>query len=176
MFVKVSSDSSFPVNEGDGGVVAAPVLPRREREEVDIMVVDVHAGGVESGELEGTTVIREVAIRLVAGGVLSDRDGVVRRRLGGLLNVRLERHRHGGRGPGREQRWGRRMRKLDWCVEEGGKRPGGREPPGLSPAVMAINLLLSSNGDRLDYLRDHVFTGPDSVPSEVTRAWNQEDR
>ena len=68
-------------------------------------------------------------------------------------------------GPDRERSRGRRMRNLDWwpvrvghgCVgclyaEEGGRRSGVRERPGLSPAVMAINLLLSSNGDKLDYL------------------------
>ena len=35
-------------------------------------------------------------------------------------------------------------------------------------------LLLSSNGDKLDYVRDYIFTGPDSVPSEVTPARNQD--
>ena len=51
---------------------------------------------------------------------------------------------------------------------------GGRKRPGPSLAVMTGNLFLSSNGGELDYLRDYIFTGPDSVPSEVTRAWNQE--
>ena len=32
--------------------------------------------------------------------------------------------------------------------------------------------MLSSNEINLDYLRDYIFTGPYSVPSEVTRAWN----
>ena len=35
-------------------------------------------------------------------------------------------------------------------------------------------ILLSSNEIDLDYLRDYIFTGPDLVPSEVTRAWNQD--
>ena len=39
---------------------------------------------------------------------------------------------------------------------------------------MTGNLFLSSNGDELDYLRDYIFTGPYSVPSDVTRAWNQD--
>ena len=65
-------------------------------------------------------------------------------------------------GPGREWRRWRRMRKLGWWnvkvgsggmgfsyVEEGGRRLSGHERPGPSPAVMAINLLLSSNGDIL---------------------------
>ena len=34
--------------------------------------------------------------------------------------------------------------------------------------------MLSLNGDKLDYLWDYIFTGPYSVPSEVTRAWNQD--
>ena len=32
--------------------------------------------------------------------------------------------------------------------------------------------MLSSNEINLDYLRDYIFTGPYSVPSEVTRSWN----
>ena len=37
-------------------------------------------------------------------------------------------------------------------IDEGKRRPGGREQPGMSPTVMANNLLLSSNWDKLDYL------------------------
>ena len=57
-----------------------------------------------------------------------------------------------------------------------GRRPGGHERPGLSPEAMAINLLLSSNGDKLYYLRYYIFTGPDLVPIEVKQSWNQELR
>ena len=53
-------------------------------------------------------------------------------------------------------------------VEGGGWRLGGREQPGLSPTVMAINLLMSSNGDELDVIYETIFTGPYSVPIEVT--------
>ena len=90
---------------------------------------------------------------------------------------------------GTDQEWRRRRitRKLglvsrlmwEWScrviVRRGrGKDPGGCERPGSSPSVTAINILLLSNGDKLDYLRDYIFTGPDSVPSEVNWAWNQE--
>ena len=59
-------------------------------------------------------------------------------------------------------------------VEEGGRSPGGCEQPGPYPSVMAINLLLWSIRDKLDYLQDFIFTVPDPVPSEVTRSWNQD--
>ena len=73
-------------------------------------------------------------------------------------------------GPGKELRQGRITRHLTWgsvrggstglgcsCVEEGGRRPGGREKSGPSPVVMAINLLLSSNETNLNYLRDFFY-------------------
>ena len=53
-------------------------------------------------------------------------------------------------------------------VEEGGRKPGGHERPFPSPEVMAHNILMSSNGDKLDYLRDYIFTVTGSIPSEVT--------
>ena len=59
-------------------------------------------------------------------------------------------------------------------VEERGCRPGGRDNPSTSPEVMEINLLMLSNGDKLYVIYETTFTGPDSVPIEVTRAWNQE--
>ena len=34
--------------------------------------------------------------------------------------------------------------------------------------------MLSSNGDNLNIIYEAIFTGPDSVPSEVTRARNQD--
>ena len=40
-----------------------------------------------------------------------------------------------------------------------GWRPGGRERPGLSPAVMAINLLILSNGDKLEVIYETTFYG-----------------
>ena len=57
VFIQVSSDGLFTVDEGDGGVVAAPVLPRQEGEEVDIIVSDVPDGGVDVGELEVAAVL-----------------------------------------------------------------------------------------------------------------------
>ena len=57
-------------------------------------------------------------------------------------------------------------------VEKWERRPIGCEWPGPSPVVMKINLLLSSNEINLDYLRDYMFTVPDSFLSEVMRAWN----
>ena len=82
MFVQISLNSHFPVNEGGGGVVAVAVITLQEREEVDIIVADVTEGGVDGGELEGATVLREVTICLVGGGDLADRDTVVRQHLG----------------------------------------------------------------------------------------------
>ena len=58
-------------------MVAASVLPRQEREEVGIIVANVTEGDVDDGKLEGATVLGEVTMRLVGGGVLADRDTVV---------------------------------------------------------------------------------------------------
>ena len=57
MLVQVSLDRYLPVGEGGSGMVAAPVLPRREREEVDVVVADILKGGVDDGELKGATVL-----------------------------------------------------------------------------------------------------------------------
>ena len=57
---------------------------------MDIVVSDVPEVGVDGGELEGMEVLREVTIHLVGGGFLADRDAVVCRHLGGLLNVGLK--------------------------------------------------------------------------------------
>ena len=35
-------------------------------------------------------------------------------------------------------------------------------------------VLLSSNGDNLNMIQEAIFTGPASVPSEVTRSRNQD--
>ena len=56
MFIRVSSDGRFPVNEGVGGVVAAPDLPQQEGGGVDIIVSNVPEGGVDGSELEGAAV------------------------------------------------------------------------------------------------------------------------
>ena len=71
-------------------MIAAPVLTQIEREEVDVAVTNVPKGGVDGGELEGATVLREEAVRLVCGVFLAHHDVVVRRHLGGLLDVQLE--------------------------------------------------------------------------------------
>ena len=100
MLVEVPLDGHFPVNEGGGGVVAAPVCPRGEGQKVYVVVYDVHKGGVNGGKLEGLEVLVEVTIRLVGGGVFAHRGAMVCRRLGGLLSVQFERYRWEGRGSG----------------------------------------------------------------------------
>ena len=100
VFVQVAMDGRLPVVKGGVGMVAAPVLPQREGEGVDVVVSDVLKGGVDGSELEGATVIREETVRLVRGGVFTHRDAVVHRHPGRLLDVQLEQHRRGGRGAG----------------------------------------------------------------------------
>ena len=100
MLVEVPLDGSFPIDEGDGGVVAGPVYPQGEGLEVDVVVSNVLEGGVDGGKLEGAAVLGEVTLCLVGGVVLAHRDAVVSQCLGGLLNVRLERHCQEGQGAG----------------------------------------------------------------------------
>ena len=114
MFIQVALDGRLPVGKGGGGVIAATVLPRIEREEVDVCVANIHKGVVDGGKLEEETVLGEEIVHLVCGGIFTHRDVVVRRHLGGLLDVWLERHRCGGQGPERERRQGSRMRQLTW--------------------------------------------------------------
>ena len=66
-------------------------------EEVDIIAANVPKVGVGGIELEGATVLGELILHLVGVGVLADRNAVVCQCLGGLLNVRLKQHCHGGR-------------------------------------------------------------------------------
>ena len=65
-----------------------------------VVVSDVPEDGVDGGELEVAAVVRELKVRLVGGRVPANRNVVVRQRLGGLLNIRIEQHRRGGRGAG----------------------------------------------------------------------------
>ena len=58
-------------------------------------------------------------------------------------------------------------------VEEGGCRSGGSEQLSQSSVVTEIKLLILSNRDKLEVIYKTTFTGPYSVPSEVTQAWNQ---
>ena len=44
---------------------------------MDIIVSNTPEGGFDNGELEGAAVLGEVIIRLVGGGVLTDRNAVV---------------------------------------------------------------------------------------------------
>ena len=76
----------------NGGVIKAPVFPRREGQEVNVVVANVSEGGVDGGKLEGADVLQEVAVGLVCSGVLADRNSVVRQWMGLLLDVRLERY------------------------------------------------------------------------------------
>ena len=67
---------------------------------MDIVVSDVPEGDLGDSKLEGTLVFGEVTIRLFGGGFFVELNAVVRQRLGGLLNIRIEQHRRGGRGAG----------------------------------------------------------------------------
>ena len=67
---------------------------------MNIVVSDVTEGGIDGDELKGEEFLGEETVCLVDGGVLSERDAVVHRRLGVLLNFRLDRHRREGRGAG----------------------------------------------------------------------------
>ena len=62
VFVQVSSDGRFLVNNGDSGVVAAPIIPRQEGEEVDIIVFSVPEGVFDGIKMEGAAVLGEVTI------------------------------------------------------------------------------------------------------------------
>ena len=57
VFVQVALDGRLPVGKGGGGMVVAPVIPRRERGGVDVDVSDIPKVGVDGGELEGVTVL-----------------------------------------------------------------------------------------------------------------------
>ena len=57
MFVQVTLDDRLPVGKGGGGVIVEPIIPRREREEVDVVVADILKEGVYEGELKGATVL-----------------------------------------------------------------------------------------------------------------------
>ena len=78
MFVHVALDSRLPVGRWNSGMVVAPVFPRREREELDVVLADIPKGGVDGGGLKGATVLQEEAVHLVCGGVFTHRDAVVR--------------------------------------------------------------------------------------------------
>ena len=57
MFVQVALDGRLPVDEGGGGMVAAPVLPPREGGNVDVIVANIPKGGVGGGKLDGVTIL-----------------------------------------------------------------------------------------------------------------------
>ena len=54
---------------------------------MDVIVANVSEGHVYDGKLEGVIVLQEVSVCLVCHGVLSNRNAVVGRRLGCLLDV-----------------------------------------------------------------------------------------
>ena len=51
VLVQVPPECCFLVDKRGGGVVAAPIFPRGEGQEVDVAVADATKGGVDGGKL-----------------------------------------------------------------------------------------------------------------------------